>query len=116
MQEVVLSEQDPIILCGQRECSWYVFATAASWLWNNGYFEVDFLQFMPRSTSNAEPIRQIRATRKPWDIGGLIYMTGGYFQTTNASNKIYGLVGLASQQNGSLPAVRYDKRPVYVFR
>lgn len=111
-QEAVLSKNDPIILCGEENCSWNVLSTACAWLWRLDYYEEGYV---PRSISNIESIRRVWKMKDKWAMSGLLYLTFDRFNATNARDKVFGLLGLANHVGQMVPEADYTLAPSEVY-
>lgn len=112
-QEVVLSKQDAIILCGQRGCSWYKFSTACSWLVSNDYLGVGIV---PQTAMNVNSMRDVRMTKLDWGLTALIWMTCRYFDAELPVDKIYGVLGLLRHDTSYTELVDYASSPAEAYR
>lgn len=107
IQEVVLSPRDPFILYGQHVYPWHRLAWVASWLRRNGYLR---LNQVPNQILNVDMVANIRNTKGFWHLDALLCVTSMKFRASDQRDKVYGLLGLASetQDSDAPPALRPD--------
>lgn len=98
VQEVVLSPQDPVIIHGQHFYPWHRLELAAAWLRQNGYMR---LPQVPEKLRNVNTMCSLRQSQTRWPLGALISITQIKFHATDQRDKIYGLLGLAAECQGS---------------
>lgn len=94
IQEVALSQEDPIIFHGQCQYPWYRLSWAAAWLRRSGYVR---LSHIPSQLLNVDSISCIRRSQSPWPLDALLVFTSLKFQATDQRDKVYGLLGLARE-------------------
>ncbi|KAI1129790.1 hypothetical protein F5Y10DRAFT_237644 [Nemania abortiva] len=94
IQEVALSQKDPIFLHGPHRYPWHRLGWAASWLRRNGYLR---LAQIPNRMHNVDTISNIRRSGARWRLDALLVTTSIKFYATNQRDKIYGLLGLAAE-------------------
>ncbi|RFN45476.1 het-6-heterokaryon incompatibility protein [Fusarium flagelliforme] len=99
VQEVVLSNQDPIILHGKHIHAWELLGWSAAWLRRSGYMR---LPQLPEELRNVDTISNLRRSATPWPLAALISITQVKFQATDQRDKIYGLLGLAAECQGTV--------------
>ncbi|OTA86511.1 hypothetical protein M434DRAFT_24190 [Hypoxylon sp. CO27-5] len=92
IQEVVLSRQDPIILCGELRYPWNRLGWVASWMRRNGYLR---LPEVPNELQNVDTIANIRRSVNNWRLDALLVATSVKFHATDQRDKVYALLGLA---------------------
>lgn len=109
IQEVVLSPRDPFILYGQHVYPWHQLACVASWLRRNGYLR---LNQVPNQMLNVDMVANIRNSEGFWHLDALLCVTSMKFHASDQRDKVYGLLGLASeaQDSDTPPALRPDYR------
>lgn len=93
VQEVVLSEKDPILLHGDYCYAWECLGWAATWLRRSGYMR---LPWIPEPLRNVDTISDLRRTRTRWPLDALMSITQVKFNATDQRDKIYALLGLAT--------------------
>ncbi|KAI6749314.1 hypothetical protein HG530_015153 [Fusarium avenaceum] len=93
VQEVVLSEKDPILLHGDHCYAWECLGWAATWLRRSGYMR---LPWIPEPLRNVDTISDLRRTRTRWPLDALMSITQVKFHATDQRDKIYALLGLAT--------------------
>ncbi|KAI0103385.1 HET domain-containing protein [Nemania sp. FL0031] len=98
IQEVALSQEDPILLHGQHRYPWSRLGWASSWLRRNGYLR---LAQIPNRLQNVDTISNIRRSRAPWRLDALLVTTSIKFHATDQRDKLYGLLGLAAESQNS---------------
>lgn len=94
IQEVALSRRDPIIFHGPYRYPWYKISWAAAWLRRSGYLR---LAHIPDQLLNVDAMSCIRRSQNPWPLDALLCLTSIKFQATDQRDKVYGLLGLASE-------------------
>lgn len=115
-QEVLLSCGDPVLLCGGHVYPWVKLSTVATWLEANDYYGRGLV---PSSVYSLRSMRTVRKTRRKWNLSSLSFMTGGDFHATDARDKIYGLLGLASDAASLFSeaiSIDYLKSPSKVYQ
>ncbi|KAI4870246.1 heterokaryon incompatibility protein-domain-containing protein [Hypoxylon rubiginosum] len=95
IQEAVLSQQDPIILCGQVTYPWHRLGWVASWMRRNGYLR---LPQVPNQLQNVDTIANIRRSSNCWRLDALLVATSIKFHATDQRDKVYALLGLAMER------------------
>ncbi|KAI4863988.1 HET domain-containing protein [Hypoxylon rubiginosum] len=94
VQEVALSSQDPLILHGEHIYQWDRLGWAASWLRRRGYIR---LAQIPESIRNIDSMANIRRSHTRWSLDALLTDTSAKFHASDQRDKIYGLLGLATE-------------------
>lgn len=94
VQEVTLSALDPIIIHGEHLRSWNSLAWCASWMRQKGYAR---LPQIPQQILNVDAIRILRQSPVRWPLEALISITQIKFHATDQRDKVYSLLGLASE-------------------
>ncbi|KAI0855014.1 HET domain-containing protein [Xylaria cubensis] len=94
IQEVALSQEDPILLHGRHRYPWYRLGWASSWLRRNGYLR---LAQIPNMMHNVDTISNVRRSRARWRLDALLVTTSIKFHATDQRDKVYGLLGLAAE-------------------
>ena len=112
-QEVVLSARDASIVCGQEDCSWYVLATACSWLISHGYLAKEYC---PVPTINLRQIRYTSMSNADMDLSGLLFLTAEGFHATDPRDKLFGLLGLARQDSLEALVADYTLSAMQAYR
>jgi hypothetical protein len=97
IQEVALSQEDPVILHGQHRYPWHRLGWACSWLRRNGYMR---LAQIPNQMQNVDTISNIRRSRTRWRLDALLVATSTKFHAADQRDKVYGLLGLAAESQG----------------
>ncbi|KAI0535421.1 HET domain-containing protein [Xylaria digitata] len=97
IQEVALSQKDPIILHGQRTYPWHRLGWVSAWMYRNGYQR---LAQVPNRMQNVNTISSIRQSRTLWRLDALLYNSKG-FCATDQRDKVYGLLGLAIESQNA---------------
>ena len=91
---MALSRRDPIILHGPYRYPRYKISWAAAWLRRSGYVR---LAHVPNQLLNVVAMSYIRRSQNPWPLNALLCLTSIKFQATDPRDKVYGLLGLASE-------------------
>ncbi|KAJ4017913.1 hypothetical protein NW752_001821 [Fusarium irregulare] len=94
VQEVVLSPQDPIVICGQHLYPWRNLQWASSWLRRTGYMR---LPQIPETLLNVSNMGNLRHCRSKWPLEALMSFTMTKFHATDQRDKIFGLLGIAAE-------------------
>ncbi|KIL85181.1 het domain-containing protein [Fusarium avenaceum] len=94
VQEVVLSQQDPIIVLGEYHYSWETLGWAVAWLRRSGYLRLPHIHEQMR---NIDTISNLRRARTRWPLDALMSITQIKFHASDQRDKIYGLLGLAAE-------------------
>ncbi|KAG9230450.1 hypothetical protein BJ875DRAFT_385109, partial [Amylocarpus encephaloides] len=94
IQEVALSQEDPLILQGQHMYPWNRLGWASSWLRRNGYLR---LAQIPNQMQNVDTISNIRRSRCCWRLDALLVATSIKCHATDQRDKVYALLGLAAE-------------------
>ncbi|RBR23688.1 uncharacterized protein FIESC28_03484 [Fusarium coffeatum] len=94
VQEVVLSPQDPIVICGQHLYPWRKLQWASSWLRRTGYMR---LPQIPETLLNVSNMGNLRYCRSKWPLEALMSFTMTKFHATDQRDKIFGLLGIAAE-------------------
>ncbi|CAG7563082.1 unnamed protein product [Fusarium equiseti] len=94
VQEVVLSPQDPIIICGQDLYPWHKLQWASSWLRRTGYMR---LPQIPETLLNVSNMGNLRYCRSKWPLEALMSFTMTKFHATDQRDKVFGLLGIAAE-------------------
>ncbi|OBS22686.1 hypothetical protein FPOA_09018 [Fusarium poae] len=102
VQEVVLSQRDPIIIHGDYHYAWEPMGWAVSWLRRSGYFR---LPQVPEQLRNIDSISNLRRARTSWPLDALMSICQVKFHATDQRDKVYGLLGLSleSEEGSVLP-------------
>ncbi|KAH8803582.1 HET domain-containing protein [Xylogone sp. PMI_703] len=109
IQEVALSQEDPLILHGHRKYPWHRLGWASSWLRRKGYLR---LTNLPGQIQNVDTISNIRRSGTRWNLDALLVVTSIKCHATDQRDKVYGLLGLAAESQD--PAHMPDElRPNY---
>ncbi|KAI1082001.1 heterokaryon incompatibility protein-domain-containing protein [Whalleya microplaca] len=98
IQEVVLSQEDPVIFCGPFKYPWNRLAWAASWMRRNGYLR---LPHIPNELQNVDVIANIRRCPDNWQLDALLVATSVKCHATDQRDKVYALLGLAIESKTS---------------
>lgn len=91
---MALSRRDPIILHGPYRYPRYKISWAAAWLRRSGYVR---LAHVPNQLLNVVAMSYIQRSQNPWPLNALLCLTSIKFQATDPRDKVYGLLGLASE-------------------
>ena len=117
IQEVAVSQQDPIILHGNHVYPWYRLGWASSWLRRVGFSRLDHI---PNQVLNVDTISNLRRSQVRWKLQSILMATSGKFGATDPRDKIFGLLGLAAETEQQtswpvalLPNYRRDVAQVY---
>lgn len=110
IQEIVLSRADPILLHGEQKYPWHRLGWAASWLRRNGYMR---LPQVPINLQNVDTIANIRRSQSVWNLDALITAVSAKSHATDQRDKIYGLLGLASECSDDDNIAIEALRPTY---
>lgn len=110
IQEVVLSREDPIFLLGDQRHSWDRLGWVASWLRRNGYMR---LSQIPAGLRNVEMISNMRRSKHSWNLDALLVAVSTKCQATDQRDKVYGLLGLASECFNDIQNTAEALRPNY---
>ncbi|KAL4731098.1 hypothetical protein ACLX1H_000058 [Fusarium chlamydosporum] len=94
IQEVVLSPQDPVIIWGQHLYPWHKLQWASAWLRKSGYAR---LSQIPEKLLNVYNMGNLRHCRAKWPLDALMSFTMTKFHATDPRDKIFGLLGIASE-------------------
>ncbi|KAI0100210.1 HET domain-containing protein [Nemania sp. FL0031] len=124
VQEVALSPQDPVILHGRHIQQWDRLGWTASWLRRSGYVR---LARIPEAIRNIDSMANIRRSEKRWPLDVLLTDTSAKFHASDQRDKVYGLLGLASECVDIIPeplqpdygldvAQAYKKIAVYLLQ
>ncbi|KAF2964937.1 hypothetical protein GQX73_g8625 [Xylaria multiplex] len=97
IQEVALSQRDPIILHGQRTYPWHRLGWVSSWMYRNGYQR---LPQVPDRMQNVNTISNIQQSRTFWRLDALLY-SSQRFCATDQRDKVYSLLGLAIESQNA---------------
>jgi hypothetical protein len=99
IQEVALSQQDPIFLHGNHVYPWSRLGWASSWLRRVGFVRLDHI---PNQIHNVDTISNLRRSQVRWSLGAILMATSGKFNATDPRDKIFGLLGLAAETEHEL--------------
>ncbi|KAF5716505.1 het-6-heterokaryon incompatibility [Fusarium globosum] len=110
VQEVVLSQQDPIILHGDHQYAWEPLGWAVGWLRRSGYLR---LPQIPEQLRNVDTISNLRRAQTRWPLAALMSITQVKFNATDQRDKIYGVLGLALECEG--PGLPEELKPDYTI-
>lgn len=114
LQEVVLSRQDTLIVCGQENCSWYPLSTACGWLAANDYSNQKFYGLT--TVDNVHSMRHVSQEKEQLDVATSILLTTEVFYATDPRDEVFALLGLTSQNESDNITPDYTLNPVEVYR
>ncbi|KAM0233138.1 hypothetical protein ACHAP5_010493 [Fusarium lateritium] len=109
VQEVVLSQQDPIIVLGEYHYSWDTVGWAVAWLRRSGYMRLPQIHEQMR---NIDTISNLRRAHARWPLDALMSITQIKFHASDQRDKVYGLLGLAVECQDS-SAIPDELKPDY---
>ena len=90
IQEVVVSQADPVLLCGDHQVLWSRFQEAMSWVTRfHANFRADRMRLL-------NGIFDLSSSSDVWELQSLLHSTRA-FQATDARDKIFALFGLAGE-------------------
>ncbi|EWG36100.1 hypothetical protein FVEG_00257 [Fusarium verticillioides 7600] len=98
VQEVVLSQEDPIILHGDCHYAWESLGWAVGWLRRSGYLR---LPQIPEQLRNVDTISNLRRAQTRWPLAALMSITQVKFTAPAQRDKVYGVLGLALEGDAS---------------
>lgn len=110
VQEVVLSPLEPLIIHVHCLYPWRKIEMAAAWLRRKGYLR---LAGMPEQFRNINTMSSLRRATVKWPLDALLSITQIKFRATDQRDKVYALLGLASECSdaGRIPdALKPDYR------
>lgn len=113
LQEVVLSREDPSVVCGLEDCSWYVLSVVCEWVGMNGYVEQSYC---PNTVLNVGEIRCVSYHKARLDLASLVFMIATEFDCTDARDKVFGLLGLTSQDERNRVIPDYNLSPTELYQ
>ncbi|KAL1602876.1 hypothetical protein SLS59_004531 [Nothophoma quercina] len=118
VQEVVLSQQDPVFIHGNITYPWARVERAASWLRRNGYLR---LSHITEGLLQVDNIGYLRRAKAEWPLNALMSITQNKFRATDQRDKVYSLLGMAAESidpatlpEALLPDYTLDVREVYM--
>jgi hypothetical protein len=90
IQEVVVSQADPVLLCGHYQILWSRFQEAMAWVAKyHARFRVDRMRLL-------KGIFDLSSSNDVWELQSLLHSTRA-FQATDARDKVFALFGLAGE-------------------
>jgi len=90
IQEVVVSQADPVLLCGHYQVLWSRFQEAMSWITKyHARFRTDRMRLL-------KGIFDLSSSNDVWELQSLLHSTRA-FQATDARDKVFALFGLAGE-------------------
>ncbi|KAK5081488.1 hypothetical protein LTR70_008559 [Exophiala xenobiotica] len=112
LQEVVLSREDAFVVCGSEDGSWYVLSVVCEWIGANGYYAE---AYCPATVFNIGHMRYASQRKGKLDLASLAFMMSVKFNSTNPRDKVFGLLGLASQDESDrlIPDYSLSSTEVY---
>jgi len=113
LQEVVLSREDPSVVCGLEDCSWYVLSVVCGWVGMNCYVEQSYC---PDTVLNVGEIRYVSYGKARLDLVSLVPMIAPHFDCTDARDKVFGLLGLTSQDERDRVIPDYNLSPTELYQ
>ncbi|KAF2135304.1 uncharacterized protein K452DRAFT_333740 [Aplosporella prunicola CBS 121167] len=116
VQEVVVSQRDPLLLFGDISYPWMNLASVARWLLYNGYF---FKGLVPRSVACIVSIAEIRS-RTPvegFDFALVLRLTFDMFRASDPRDRAYGILSMCCVPSWpKLPKADYCTSATDVYR
>jgi len=113
LQEVVLSREDAVVVCESEDCSWYVLSLACEWIGANGYYAEGYC---PATVFNIGHMRYASQRKGKLDLASLASVMSAVFYATNPRDKVFGLLGLASQDESDRLIPDYSLSPMEVYQ
>jgi Heterokaryon incompatibility protein (HET) len=98
VQEVVLSQRDPLLLYGQSIYSWRRFSRAASWLFKSRY---DGLSVIPSQLMNVSTFSELQSQNPKWHLLAVLERTRNGFVASDPRDKVFGVGGLSVETQGA---------------
>jgi hypothetical protein len=121
IQEVTLSQRDPLVLYGYSVHSWTRLRKAASWLFDHAYESLS-ISGIPPQVMNVDTFTQLQIDGTEWKLLAILDQTYNGFRATKHKDKIYGVLGLCAETKGSQwpaalkPTYQEEYAPWMAFR